>query len=371
MPVSLARATTTAQLQLRCSSQAALVKPWSLCRWASKSSWTSRQSRDPYAKAAKVRGLKSRAAFKLVEINNKHKIFAPNQTVVDLGYAPGSWSQIALEHTRPHGLVFGVDLCPANPPAGMSAMQGDFLSPQIQSFMKMFIKSWEKKRPVAAPTAPQPEEEDAETEADAKTGERSKVDGVARQSYIDMERQASADQDPKQGEHDRFVHVVLSDMSDPWPQASGHKVNTLSNPYHRLANTSGIPLHDHEQSMVLCRAALQFASETLIPGGHFICKFYAGAQDRNLQKEIEKLFAKVHRQKPESSRSESKEEYFIGLRRKKYVTLVEEEADVNVQQSPSLSSVDPPEDKVLESGASTTPGATTEASTDTTVKRHT
>lgn len=39
-------------------------------------------------------------------------------------------------------------------------------------------------------------------------------------------------------------------MSDPWPQASGHNVNTLSNPYHRLANTSGIPLHDHEQSMV-------------------------------------------------------------------------------------------------------------------------
>ena len=100
----------------------------------------------------------------------------------------------------------------------MSAMQGDFLSPQIQSFMKMFIKSWEKKRPVAAPAAAtQPEDDDAETEVDAKAGERSKVDGVARQSYIDMERQASTDQEPKQGGHDRFVHVSATFLPPSFP----------------------------------------------------------------------------------------------------------------------------------------------------------
>lgn len=53
----------------------------------------------------------------------------------------------------------------------------------------------------------------------------------------------------------------------------------------------------------LCYAALTFASDTLKAGGHFICKFYQGAEDKKLQKLLEKMFSKVHREKPESSRS--------------------------------------------------------------------
>lgn len=55
----------------------------------------------------------------------------------------------------------------------------------------------------------------------------------------------------------------------------------------------------------LCRAALAFASETLKPGGHFVCKFYQGAEDKALETLLKKMFAKVHREKPESSRSVS------------------------------------------------------------------
>lgn len=55
----------------------------------------------------------------------------------------------------------------------------------------------------------------------------------------------------------------------------------------------------------LCHAALIFASDTLKAGGHFICKFYQGAEDKALQKKLQKMFEKVHREKPESSRSVS------------------------------------------------------------------
>lgn len=55
----------------------------------------------------------------------------------------------------------------------------------------------------------------------------------------------------------------------------------------------------------LCNAALQFASDTLRPGGHFVCKFYQGSEDKKLEERLRKLFGKVSREKPESSRSVS------------------------------------------------------------------
>lgn len=55
----------------------------------------------------------------------------------------------------------------------------------------------------------------------------------------------------------------------------------------------------------LCAAALSFASDTLRGGGHFVCKFYQGAEDKALELKLRKLFAKVHREKPDSSRSVS------------------------------------------------------------------
>lgn len=57
--------------------------------------WTERQKGDQFARAAKVQGLKSRAAFKLLQINERYRLFKPGMTVVDLGFAPGSWSQVS------------------------------------------------------------------------------------------------------------------------------------------------------------------------------------------------------------------------------------------------------------------------------------
>ena len=61
---------------------------------------------------------------------------------------------------------------------------------------------------------------------------------------------------------------------------------------------------------------MEFCYDTLITGGHFLCKFYQGAEDQAFELRLKKLFEKVHRIKPDSSRKESKEAYFVGLRRK-------------------------------------------------------
>ncbi|KAJ9625561.1 2' O-ribose methyltransferase [Taxawa tesnikishii (nom. ined.)] len=83
-----------------------------------------------------------------------------------------------------------------------------------------------------------------------------------------------------------------------------------------MMNTSGMSFRDHAGSMDLCMAALTFCYDTLRTGGHFLCKFYQGAEDKLFETRLRKLFDKVHREKPESSRSESKEAYFVALRRK-------------------------------------------------------
>ncbi|KAG5966589.1 hypothetical protein E4U58_002499 [Claviceps cyperi] len=105
----------------------------------------------------------------------------------------------------------------------------------------------------------------------------------------------------------------------------GYFPKTLTNPYRRLMNTSGSRFRDHAGSMDLCTAALQFASETLKPGGHFVCKFYQGAEDKKLEDQLKKIFDYVCREKPEASRAESNEAYFVALRRKHGVQLKLEE----------------------------------------------
>ncbi|EDU44747.1 cell division protein ftsj [Pyrenophora tritici-repentis Pt-1C-BFP] len=72
--------------------------------------------------------------------------------------------------------------------------------------------------------------------------------------------------------------------------------------------------------MDLCMAAMTFAFDTLKTGGHFVCKYYKGSEEKAFETRMKRLFAKVHREKPDSSRAESKEAYFVGLRRKETAT---------------------------------------------------
>lgn len=88
--------------------------------------WMREHINDPYVQKAKAEGYRSRAAYKLLELDRKDRLFAPGQIVVDLGAAPGSWSQVAAAKLGAKGRVVAVDLLPMEPLPGVHFMQGDF-----------------------------------------------------------------------------------------------------------------------------------------------------------------------------------------------------------------------------------------------------
>jgi 23S rRNA (uridine2552-2'-O)-methyltransferase len=96
-------------------------------RTLSSQKWLERQLNDPYVARAKREGYRSRAAFKLLEIDEKYNVLKPGQRVVDLGAAPGGWSQIAARKVGQKGKVVGIDLLPIDAMSGVEFIQLDFL----------------------------------------------------------------------------------------------------------------------------------------------------------------------------------------------------------------------------------------------------
>jgi 23S rRNA (uridine2552-2'-O)-methyltransferase len=88
--------------------------------------WKKRQQSDPYVKRAREAGYRARAAFKLLELDDKDRLFRPGQFVVDLGAAPGSWCQVALEKVGASGRVVALDILPMEPIEGVVFIEGDF-----------------------------------------------------------------------------------------------------------------------------------------------------------------------------------------------------------------------------------------------------
>ncbi|MDI1301251.1 MAG: 23S rRNA (uridine(2552)-2'-O)-methyltransferase RlmE [bacterium] len=93
---------------------------------ASSKVWLREHWEDVYVKRAQKDGYRSRAAYKLLEINEKDRLIKPGMTVVDLGSAPGSWSQIVASLVGSHGRVVASDILPMDGLAGVTFIQGDF-----------------------------------------------------------------------------------------------------------------------------------------------------------------------------------------------------------------------------------------------------
>jgi 23S rRNA (uridine2552-2'-O)-methyltransferase len=93
--------------------------------------WLQRQLNDPYVQAAKAKGFRSRAAFKLVELDDRFRLLRRGARVLDLGAAPGGWTQVAIDRVGPGGAVVGVDILPAEPVAGATMLQGDLNDPAV------------------------------------------------------------------------------------------------------------------------------------------------------------------------------------------------------------------------------------------------
>jgi len=89
-------------------------------------SWMSEHVSDFFVKQAQKDGYRSRAAYKLIEIDEKYNLFKENMTIIDLGSAPGSWSQIAVKRIGPKGKVIALDLLEMQPIKNVEFIQGDF-----------------------------------------------------------------------------------------------------------------------------------------------------------------------------------------------------------------------------------------------------
>lgn len=95
-------------------------------RSKSSSRWLKEHFDDPYVKRAQQEGYRSRAVYKLLELNAKEQLLRPGMTVIDLGAAPGSWSQLAADIVGRRGRVVALDILPMDPLPGVEIIEGDF-----------------------------------------------------------------------------------------------------------------------------------------------------------------------------------------------------------------------------------------------------
>lgn len=201
-----------------------------MARSKSSREWLDRHVNDEYVQRAQVDGYRSRAVYKLLEIQQRDQLIQPGDVVVDLGAAPGGWSQVALELVGEKGAVFALDILQMEAIDGVTFIEGDFR--EQQPFDKL----------------------------------REALDG-------------------------RDVDLVISDMAP---------------------NLSGMATVDQPRSIYLCELALDFAVQTLKPGGNFLTKIFQGEGFDAYLRQLRENFASIMTRKPQSSRSKSSEVYLIG-----------------------------------------------------------
>lgn len=193
---------------------------------ASSKRWVQRAESDYYSKEAKFNNYKSRAAYKIMDIDDKNDIFRPGQNVVDLGFAPGAWTQVAVTRVGETGRVLGVDIIPTAPPKGASAIQANILSKKTHTLIRNFFLD---------------PKNDLETD-----------DVLNHPSYIETELNEDPDLDEETlKKKSRYpLDLVLSDMYDTVENPDKNWNNTTNVAFSRMANTTGLIAKDHIASMV-------------------------------------------------------------------------------------------------------------------------
>lgn len=101
--------------------------------------WLNRHMNDLWVKRAQQSGYRSRAAYKLLEINVRDHLFKPGMMVIDLGASPGSWSQVARELIGPTGRVLALDRLPMNPLTGVEFILGDFTEKEVKKALTLLM----------------------------------------------------------------------------------------------------------------------------------------------------------------------------------------------------------------------------------------
>jgi 23S rRNA (uridine2552-2'-O)-methyltransferase len=193
--------------------------------------WIQRQISDRYVRKAQELNYRSRAAFKLIQIDDRFSILRPSSTVVDLGCFSGGWSQVALARC-PEGSVIGIDKIRMDDLPGHHFIQGDITEESTREDLKKVLNG-------------------------------------------------------------KLADVVISDMA---PAISGNK------------------LDDHDNSVELSLSVLDLIEEVMIPGGWFVIKSFYGPRSSDFVLVLKSKFKLVRTFKPEASRSESSEIYYVCAR---------------------------------------------------------
>ena len=225
--------------------------------------WLERQLNDPYVAHAKREGLRSRAAFKLAEIDDKFHLLKPGAKVVDLGAAPGGWSQIAAQRVGAAGgeadhLILARVTASPSPQGGGE----EFAAPARRKAAKG--------RVIAI--------------------DRTDMLAIAGVDFLQLDFLDPAAPDRLKALLGGPADVVLSDMA---------------------ANATGHRKTDHLKIMALVEAAAEFAREVLAPGGVFLAKVLQGGTEATLLADLKRDFSSVKHVKPAASRADSAELYVL------------------------------------------------------------
>lgn len=202
-----------------------------MARSKSSGRWLKEHFDDPYVQKAQAEGRRSRASFKLEEVQAKDQLIKSGDVVVDLGAAPGGWTELIANWTGPSGRVFALDILTMDSVADVEVILGDFTE---EAVLDRLMQS---------------------------------LNGVR-------------------------VDVVLSDMA---PNSSGNKSV------------------DQPRAMYLCELALDFARQTLNPGGAFFVKVFQGEGFDEFFQALRTDFSFLKTRKPAASRSRSREAYLLAM----------------------------------------------------------
>ena len=155
--------------------------------------------------------------------------------------------------------MLGIDIIPAQPPKGVSTIQGNFLSPAVQEEVKKFLRESDRGRTKKHVSFFSDDGDDSMSDEDLEQSSRPYIEpGIkAEAPTSDDGKNATCSktgsENPSKG---RIVDAVLSDMSEPWAQTNGFWKRSLSDPYYRMMNTSGASFRDHAGSIVIRQSAI-------------------------------------------------------------------------------------------------------------------
>ena len=258
-------------------------------RSASSTRWLERHLNDPYVHRARAEGYRSRAAYKLIEIDDRHRFLKRGARVVDLGAAPGGWSQVAAERVgaspaRP--LVVALDRLDIAPLAGVVVLGKDFLDADAPAAIAAALGELAA---AGAPAHDGTQADDVAAAADDATADDDAPTGGAEDGDAAEDGARPSGAAAGSGAQ-RLVSVVLSDLAAP---TTGHRQT------------------DHLRTMQLCEAALDFAEDMLAPGGTLLAKVFQGGTEGALLARLRARFKTVRHVKPGASRAASPELYVL------------------------------------------------------------